>query len=291
MGKKFLMTLLFIITSYLSSSYEVIDASGDSKIYNKAFKRIISLYPAHTEVLMDIGARGNLVGATREEGLDLGTDIVEFKLGDSIEKFLSLDPDLVVIRPMVENKYRNTMEVLRSQGVEVVSLHPKTSFEMKRYWLALGMLSGNLPEANQYLASFERELNELGRGSEKTKIFFEARNNRGIHTNSDRSIASYVLESAGVENILQRSSSRGSSLIKIREEKLLLKGEEIEVYIAQSGRMNNRSIEDIRKTNGFLLIKAVREGNILLVDERLMSRPTAKILEAIRLIKGHTGRR
>ena len=187
------------------------------------------------------------------------------------------------MRPMVEKKNKNLISVLRSRGVEVISLHPKTHFQLKEYWLSLGRLSGEEEGAQRYVEDFYGRLEDMKNKvkSKRKRVFFEARYNRGIYTNAEDSIASYVLETSGVENILEERSSRNSTIIPIKHEELLARGEEIDLYIAQRGTMNRRGLEDIEKSSGYQLIRAVREGRILLVDERTMSRPTSRILDAV----------
>ena len=45
--------------------------------------------------------------------------------------------------------------------------------------------------------------------------------------------------------------------------------------------MNNRTAKEIRRSSGYNLIKAVERGKIIILDERTMSRPTSKILDAV----------
>jgi len=283
------LIFIFIILSVFTyaAEYEVIDVHGKVHKLNKSYKRIISLYPAHTEILKEIGAVSKVVGSTADRGSKLEEGMVEFKLGDSVEKYLSLRPDLVLVRPMVENKYENLIAVLKSRGVEVISLHPKTSSELEGYWKAIGQLSGETEGASRYIGDFHSRLEELKKKDTavRKKVFFEARYNRGIYTNAKNSIASWVLETSGVDNIFEEESPTGSTIIPIKHEKLLSKGDDIDIYIAQKGTMNRRSYKDIDRSSGYQLIKAVRNGMIIILDEKVMSRPTSKILDAVEEIK------
>jgi len=287
--KKLILIFIVLASAVFGKTYEVVDAHGQIHKLNRSYKRIISLYPSHTEVLVDIGAEDALVGSTMNEDLkDLKSKgITEFNLGDSVEKFIGLKPDLVLVRPMVENKYENLIAILKSRGVEIISLHPKTGYELEEYWLALGRLSGYEEGAKKYIEDYRKRLENLREvgNNRKVRAFFEARYSRGLYTNAEDSIASYVLEVAGVENLLEKGSSRGSTIIPIKHEELLSRGEEIDLYIAQMGVMNRRSIRDIEGSSGYKLIKGVREGRVLLVDEKTMSRPTSKILDAVEEIE------
>ncbi len=287
--KRLILIFIILASSVLGKTYEVRDVHGEVHKLNRSYSRIISLYPSHTEVLVGIGAGDALVGTTMNEDLkDLKSQgMTEFKLGDSVEKFIGLKPDLVLVRPMVENKYRNLIAILKSRGVEIISLHPKTGYELEEYWLALGRLSGNEEGARRYIEEYRGRLARLREQGEKRRVkaFFEARYSRGLYTNAENSIASYVLEVAGVENILEERSDRGSTIVPIKHEELLSRGGEIDLYIAQRGVMNQRDLRDIEASSGYNLIRGVREGRILLVDEKTMSRPTSKILDAVEEIE------
>ncbi len=287
--KRLILIFIILASTALGKTYEVRDVYGKIHELNRSYSRIISLYPSHTEVLVGIGAGDALVGTTMNEDLtDLKSQgITEFKLGDSVEKFIGLKPDLVLVRPMVENKYKNLIAILKSRGVEIISLHPKTGYELEDYWLALGRLSGNEEGAKGYIEEYRSRLARLREQGERRRVkaFFEARYSRGLYTNAENSIASYVLEVAGAENILEERSDRGSTIVPIKHEELLSRGEEIDLYIAQRGVMNRRSLRDIEASNGYKLIRGVREGRILFVDEKTMSRPTSKILDAVEEIE------
>lgn len=287
--KRLILIFIILASTVLGKTYEVTDVYGEVHRLDRSYSRIISLYPSHTEVMVGIGAGDALVGTTMNEDLKSlkSQGITEFKLGDSVEKFIGLKPDLVLVRPMVENKYRNLIAILKSRGVEIISLHPKTGYELEEYWLALGRLSGNEEGARKYIEEYRERLARLREQGERRRVkaFFEARYSRGLYTNAENSIASYVLEVAGVENILEERSERGSTIVPIKHEELLSRGGEIELYIAQRGVMNRRSLRDIEASSGYKLIRGVREGRILLVDEKTMSRPTSKILDAVEEIE------
>lgn len=281
--KKLIVFFMAMSICIYSKNYEIRDAHGKKHTYKKSFERIISLYPAHTEVLKDLGAEGRIVGAVRGRDEEMIPGVTEFRLGDSVEKFIALNPDLVLVRPLVESKYAKLIEILRSQGVEVISLHPKTASELYGYWEGLGELSGREKEAGIYEATFEaRKKKLMGRSSRGIRVFFEARNSRNLYTSAPDSIASFVLETAGVENIFQGKQGRaGSSLISVKYEELLMEGADIDLYIAQAGTMNPRSLADIEGQRGAKYIKAIRDGRVLIIDESLMSRPTARLLDAV----------
>jgi iron complex transport system substrate-binding protein len=74
---------------------------------------------------------------------------------------------------------------------------------------------------------------------------------------------------------------RGTNIAAYGKERILSRASEIDVFLAQAGTMNPASVTMIRSESGFQAIRAVKNNQIYLVDERLVSRPTLRLLEGI----------
>ncbi|WP_300671685.1 ABC transporter substrate-binding protein [Desulfoluna sp.] len=283
--------LIFIVFSLvclwppISGAAQITDASGRVVTFDKPFSRIVSLYSAHTDNLLAMGAGEALIGASK--GHEVG-DIPRFSYHDGTERFLAARPDLVLIRPMIERGYGRLVSSLRARGITVISLQPGTVAEMMDYWVALGKLSGHEAEARSMVSTFEKEtqrIQGLTQGMhEKRTVFFEAMHAK-LRTFSKESMAAWALGLAGGVNAAEDAvPSKGSNIAIYGKERLLAKGASIDVYLVQQGRMNRVTREQIEKEPGFSLIRAVRDGKIYFVDEALVSRPTPALLEGVRRI-------
>lgn len=58
------------------------------------------------------------------------------------------------------------------------------------------------------------------------------------------------------------------------------------MYLAQKGYMNRPSVEKIKNTPGYSVVRAIREDAVYIVDEAIVSRPTLRLLEGISTIGG-----
>lgn len=287
----FAMALSILVSALLwaqaAGAAQIIDASGRVISFDKPFIRIVSLYSAHTENLLAMGAKESLIGASKMEGVN---DIPRLSYHDGTERFLAVRPDLVLVRPMIERGYSRLIKSLEARGITVVSLQPATVPEMMDYWVTLGMLSGREEQARAMVSTFESEthlIKEMTDGlADRRSVFFEAMHGK-LRTFSKDSMAVWALDLAGGVNIADDAvPSKGSNIAIYGKERLLAKGPRIDVYLAQQGRMNRVTKEEIKKEPGFSLIRAVREGEIHFVDEALVSRPTPALLEGVRHI-GH----
>jgi iron complex transport system substrate-binding protein len=82
----------------------------------------------------------------------------------------------------------------------------------------------------------------------------------------------------------EANSVRGTNIAYFGKERILSLADQIDVYLAQQGTMNSSNKKMIQNEPGFSVIKAVKEKKIYMVDEKLVSRPTMRLLLGILLI-------
>ncbi|WLE96944.1 MAG: ABC transporter substrate-binding protein [Candidatus Electrothrix communis] len=291
MLKHILIALLFSCLLAVPAFGEpIIDNDGRVIQPKNSFQRIISLYAAHTRNLIDMGAGAQIVAIGRSD--KQRPDLPKLSFRDDPERLLALKPDLVLIRPMLSRSYPQMVERLEANGVTVVSLQPTSVDEMFRYWENLGVLSGHQDEASQMIARFGAGLVEINRevgripAEKRKKVYFESIHKR-MKTFAPESMAMFVLEFAGGINVATDAVQvRKSNIAAYGKERILSKAKKIDAFLAQEGRMNKVTTEMIRNEPGFQVIKAVRENQVFLVDEKLVSRPTLGMLDGIRTIFG-----
>lgn len=256
------------------------------------YKRIISLYPAHTENLTALGAAQELIGISASDTFP--PEVLSkqrFSHRDNAEKFIAAAPDLVLVRPMIERAAPELLNQLKGAGIAVISLQPRSVNEMYDYWRELGRLTKKDINAEKMITAFklklatiEKEINEIPL-EHRPWVYFESIHSK-MKTFSPTSIAIFVLEQAGGRNIATKTKARrNTNIAAYGKERILSHAEEIDFFLAQQGRMNRISKKQIAEEPGFRAIKAIRENKIFLVDEQLVSRPTQRILEGIREVK------
>ena len=188
---------------------------------------------------------------------------------------------------MISRGYPNLVRILEQYGVRVVSLQPTTADELFAYWQALGTLTGREAQAQAMIADFGRGLARISDDlrsipSERRKrVYFESIH-RQMKTFAPGSMALFVLGWAGGINVAADAARmRETNIAAYSRERILARADEIDVYLAQRGRMNPVRVEDITGEPGFAVIRAVREHQVFLVDEELVSRPTPDLLDGI----------
>ena len=268
---------------------QIIDQAGRKIVTHDPHRRIISLYGAHTENLFELGLDAEIIGVSRHEDYPPGAlKKPVFSYHDDPEKFLAAHPDLVLIRPMIDRGYPQFVARLEKSGIAVVSLQPGTVDEMYTYWRILGVLTGRHERALRMVANFQQavlEFNTLTASiNTRKKVYFEAIHSK-MKTFSPDSMAVFALETAGGINVAADAVPvRKTNIAYYGKERILSRAAEIDVYLAQSGTMNQPSVSLIKNETGYRVIKAVRQDQIYIVDERIISRPTYRLLDGIKEI-------
>ncbi len=277
--------------NHWAAATEFVDDNGQTIRFDTPFTRIISLYPAHTENLFFLGLDQEIIGVAKNDSFPAGALAKgKFHYREDAEKFIAAQPDLVLVRPMVMRSYPQLMEQLARAGITVVSLQPTSVASMFSYWHKLGLLTGREKEAAWMVDRFQQGLSTLVQRTadldpeQRTRVYFQAIHRR-MKTFMPTSLAIFALESAGGINIAADANQvRSTNIAYYGKERILAKGRQIDVFLAQQGVMNRVDGELIRQEPGFMAIRAVQEGRVYFIDEHLVSRPTMRLLEGINQI-------
>lgn len=280
--------LVFVLLFFVlpGSAITVTDKKGRQIIFETPFKRIISLYGAHTENLYHLDLEDAIVGVSINDTFPAQVEQkLKFSYHDDPEKFLALMPDLVLIRPMIDNGYPKLVDRLEKSGITVVSLQPSGIQEMYDYWLTLGRLTGREPQAEQMIADFTRKIDRIKTVTQKIhpkkKVYFQAIHTR-MKTFTPGAMPIFALETAGGINVASDAkASRNTNIAVYGKEQILAKASQIDVFLAQNGVMNAVSLEQIKKEPGFNIIKAIKTNHVYIIDENIISRPVPRLYQGI----------
>lgn len=254
---------------------------------DKPADKIISLYSAHTENLYYLGAGDKVIGGYKtcvyppEAAFSKRYDYS----GDP-EAVIAAEPDLVLIRPFITKKSPGFVKALEKAGICVVSLYPGSLDKFDEYIDKLAVLAG--VSADEELDEFHRELDSVKAASEdiapKKNVFFEA-TEVDIRTVTPNSMAGRAITYAGGMNIAAdaKPMESGSTIASFGAEKVLENADKIDVYVSQRGAMNSGgNLISIGERAGYNTIKAVKENNVFLINEKLVSSPSFRYVKGVK---------
>ncbi|GBC59107.1 peptide ABC transporter substrate-binding protein [Desulfonema ishimotonii] len=279
------MTILLWGLPLMGHAATFTDRSGHEIEIRSPFKRIISLYAAHTENLFALGLDEEIIGVTPYEVWPpeaLKKPVFNYRKAP--EKIIGARPDLVLIRPMIARAYPSFTEKLKQAGITVVSVQPVGIDDMYQYWRTLGILTGKEEEAEKMIFRFKKAIRTIRilshtiPATRRKRVYFEAIHKK-MKTFTPASMQLFTLTMAGGINIANDATSvRKSNIASYGKERILSLSDEIDVYLAQKGKMNRISPDLIRQEPGFQKIKAIKNGQLFIIDEHLVSRPTPRLI-------------
>lgn len=285
-----LLSTVFCLLSLpaMALAQTLVDQDGQSLSFDKPFSRIISLYPAHTENLFALGLDQEIIGASKNDEYPAAAQAKpKFDYKEDPEKFIAAKPDLVVVRPMISRSSPELISKLRLMGIQVISLQPNTLDETFAYWRALGALSGREQAATEMIDRFNAKLSEIQAlvktipPASRKRVYFEAIHSK-VKTFAPDSMAIFALTTAGGINAASDAEQvRETNIAFYGTERLLAKANDIDLFLAQQGRMNPITEQAILDEPGFQAIKAVKERQVFLIDETLVARPTLRMIDGI----------
>lgn len=270
------------------STIVIIDAFGEEISLDKPAEKIISTYSAITENIFALGAGDKLIGVgTSEAYPPEALELPVFSYSkDDVEKFIAAKPDVIFFRSSVAKKYEDLITNLNSTGIITIAIDNEGFDE---YVMTIAKVVGKEDVAEDMLKEFNDKKKKLEERAskvpenEKVSVFFESRQ-KEYRTPSSKSIVYVGLQLIGATNIAEENMEKDalSTIAYFGEEYLLQEADSIDVYIAQHGAMNkDASAESIKERPGFDVIKAIKEDEILIIEEKLISSPTFRQLEGL----------
>lgn len=141
---------------------EIQDQIGRRLEYSETPKRIVSLVPSQTELLVDLGLKDKLVGLTKfcvhPENIRQEKSIVGGTKKVKIDKIKALNPDIILC-----NKEENTKELV-DELMEIAPVHVSDINSLAEAYTMIaqyGELFSAEAKAQEIIASIQKEHNEF----------------------------------------------------------------------------------------------------------------------------------
>lgn len=273
----------------LAEPVSFVDDDGRTVTVEKPFARIVSLYSAHTENLYDLGAGSLLIGAHSTSTYPPeAARLPRFDYDADPEILIAAEPDLVIVRPFISRRVPQFIQALEAAGIQVVSLLPESLSLFDDYILKLALLTGTEQAAEAKLDAFHAELDAIAAQTaafpEKARIFFESTETE-LRTVTEDSMAGQAIALAGGINVAAGAPAvtQGSTIAAFGVENILARAGEIDVYVSQRGAMNaGGDLHSITIRPGFDTVRAVKDGRVFVINEKLVSSPVFRYTTGVR---------
>ncbi len=236
-------------------------------------QRIVSLGPINTENVFLLGAGDRLVGNTTY-CVNPPAAVEKTKVGSvmevSIEKIISLRPDLVLATPLTRPKQ---LKQLKKLGIRVVQFRRSTSFaEICEQFLRLGNLLGLEKRADEIISWARQEVEAVQKrfaGTPPPKVLLQI-GSRPLYVSAGNSFTHDFIQYSNGTNIAGKRNDGA-----INYEHVLAENPDI-ILIAIMGSETGVASMEKKKWYSFADLRAVQKDRVHVVNPDLVCSPSPK---------------
>jgi len=270
------VTALTLLGVGAASAVQVTDDRGVPVNLPQAPQRIVSLLPSLTETVCALGACNRLVGVDRYSNFPASLQKlpqVGGGLDPNIEAIVALKPDLVLMATSSRAGDR-----LRSLGLKVLALEPKTHADVKRVLDKVGLALGVDDAAQVWRVidgAVQAAAQSLPESARNQRVYFEV--NPGPYGAGESSFIGETLTRLGAKNIIP---AKLGPFPKLNPEFIVRANPDL-IMIGQ------RSLESMGQRPGWAGMRAVRQQRVCVfsaAQSDVLVRPGPRMAEGARLM-------
>lgn len=259
----------------------VVDDEGTSVTVPVEPQRIVSLTPANTEIVFELGAGDLLVGGTDSDDYPPEAaalpDVVQ---GITVltEQIVDLEADLVLAGG---NNFTPPAEVqrLRDLGIPVVVVYPQTLDQVMGDITLIGEATGLNQAAQDTVTNVDTRVDEVTSavdGLEQPRVFYEIGYGPDIYGPAPESFIADMVVLAGGDPIL----TDDPAVFSIPLEQLISRDPEI-IVLGDAAYTPPVCPNSISERDGWDVMTAVQNGDIRPVNDLIVTRPGPRIGEGL----------
>ncbi|MBR1851050.1 MAG: ABC transporter substrate-binding protein [Bacteroidales bacterium] len=239
-------------------------------------KRVVSTSPAVTEIIFALGADSLLVGRTDFCNYPAEAKKIESIGGISnlsIEKILSLSPDLVISGSMIPQK---SADQLAAMGVPMVCVIEKQQFDgLFANILAIGSLIGSSEAAEQLVANLKARVPQVPDldDSLPTVYYVVGFGSTGNYTAGGNTFINDIIEMAGGRNVAKDVKGWSYSVEALMDsdpDYIMIRREDSATFV---------------RLAPYKRLSAVREGRLIPVESSTVDLQVPRNIEAVETLR------
>ena len=232
--------------------------------------RVVSLIPSATELIFAVGAGDKLVGVTINDAFP--PEVLELpKVGDQTidqEKLVSLSPDLVVF----DSAFNSGVSGLKSLGLETLELNSQRLSDIPKNLRLLAHRLGVAQQGEDAAVEFESELSKFKTLDSPPRVFVEIWGSPLMTVGRD-SLPNDLLDRLGMVNVYQDQVG----YFQVDPEDVVSRRPDIVIL---PGADHSKASAALK-----LLRDAGIEASVLTVEGGLLTNPTTRVLEGLRILR------
>lgn len=258
----------------------VTDMMGREISLDQPATRVVALSAADCEVLFAVGAGDLLVG--RGEYCDypaqvLDVPAVQSGMETNIEQIIALAPQVLLMSAMAQTE--DQVKQLEAAGIKVVVSDAKDIAGVYSAITMIGALTGHDTEAAAVVSGMQGTLDALAARAgelEGKSVYFEVSPLQyGLWTAGKGTFMDEIATMLGLKNVF----ADATGWAEISEEQVLKANPDVIVTIAMYFGEGQTPVDEILSRPGWQDVTAVKNGDILNLQNNELSRPGPRIAD------------
>ena len=259
----------------------ITDAVGNDITLEKAPETIVSMMPSNTEILFALGLNDEIVGVNDYD--DYPAEALEKeKIGGmefNVEKIVSMNPDIVFAHESMLGSGEAGLQQLRDAGVKVFVVKNAMDFNQTYTTIEqIGRATGKLAEAQKMVEGMKAKVEEVkekvAKVTTKKTVFVETSDVPEIYTPGKGTFMQEILNMVNAENI----AADQEGWFKIEPEEIVSRNPDV-ILVMYS--YVDGIVDSVKARPGFDTINAVKNNEVVQVDENLTSRTGPRLADGL----------
>ncbi len=262
-----------------SGKLEITDLKGRVTTLDKLPERIVSLSPANTEILFELGAGDKVVGVTSycdfPEQVKAVEKVGTFE-GPNMELIKKAQPDVVLAGGYIQEDLIKNLEALNIPVISTEAMDFGSIFDSVKL---IGKITGTEEKADALVNRMKESIaaiSEKTKDKAKKKVFYLVWMDPMTTAGSGTFINDVILAAGGVN-----AAAKVDGWAKYSAEELMLDNPDILVAAFHSTD-DGITKDNIAKNPIYSKLDCVKKGHIYVMsDDNIISRPGPRIVKAI----------
>ena len=264
------------------------DALGKKQTIGKNPQRVVSLYSSYTKLWALAG--GQLVGRVEsanpvpESVKDV--EIVGGTGSPNIEKIISLEPDLVMLSPTM-NDQNNIIDILKQNDIDYMALRYDNFTEYLNVLKLFTSITDRDDLYKTYGEQIEEDIRSLIKkvsDQEEPDVLLLFTTARGVSARLPNSTVGSMLEDLGAKNIAYDAQLSNEQMQTFSMERILERDPDF-IFVQTMGsdisKIEDRIKKDVESNPAWGSLKAVKSGRYIFLDKELyLYKPNDRYYEA-----------
>ena len=261
------------------------DRAGNPITVPEEVNSIISLAPATTQILCDLGLADKIVAVdtnSPQYAEELTEDVMQFDMMEpDLEQILNAEPDIIFVSNMSSQGGDDIFKSVRDAGICVAEIPTSNSIEDVKEDVRFTADCVGMPEEGaELVADMEKvidEVNAIGQNIEEKKtVLFEISPVPYLYSFGTGVYLNEMIELIGAQNVLADQEG----WISVTEESAV--SADPDVILTSDNFSNEDPVTEILGRTGWENVTAVKNGQVAYIDNAASSLPNHHIVDALK---------